>query len=1031
VSLRRSIVAIFASTLLSGPAFAADAVWDGGGGDGFWSNSLNWSGDVLPASGANVTIASGTTVRLDIDATLGALTVQGVGTTLVVDPGRTLTLSSISPFTPFFVGGASALTNHGTITVLDGQLTAANFINEPSGVVNHSDTLLLVDGINRGTINTSGSMILSGSFDNYGDVVVTNGKSIQWWASAPTAFTNHAAASISGSGWLALGQEEDPATYDGNVTNDGAIDVMAAGFTHGNAITISTTVVNDGTISAVGPIRLACRGDLTGTGGVTGMTVVACHTWVGLGSTTNWSEAANWSFKTLPENGGTKNVLLQSGGSIHLDTSLDLGTGTTTITQDTTLMIDPSRSLMVSGRLEINGTLTVGGVLDVATSGIVDNAGLVSNSGTINNSGDIVNRCSGGSVTASPGSTLTGNPPREECVVWTGGGGDGLWSTGANWRGGLVPEARSKVTIASGATVRIGVDAAATELAVNGVGTKLIVDAGANLTLDDRNRRTGSSQPFVVSATSSLTNAGTIDVLHGPLSVFNFTNENTGLLKGTDNGSTFSMSFATNRGTIKPSGSLDMFGAIDNYGEIIASRKRIWWSGFAPDAFTNHAGGNLSGSGWLLLGREGQPGFDGPFVNEGSVTLTAAGFTHGNAITNDTTIRNRSSIDASPIRNNGTFENECGATVNGVVTGNAIVQLACDSTPPTISCAMPNQAIWHGNNVTVSCTASDAESGLATASDASFSLSTNVATGAEASSAATPTHQVCDKENNCAVAGPYSFMIDRRSPSVTCIVPDTTIWYSANVVVSCTAADSGSGLADAGDASFSLSTSVGPGIEGAAATNSRTVCDSVDNCQTTQPYSFKIDRRGPILSCVAAPTYTLNQTGGMISASVIDFGSGPATPLVAVAIDTASPGLQNASLIGYDTVGNATTVSCPYQVNYDLAGFLDPVDNTPTVNAGKGGKVYALRWQLRDGAGGFVSSLSAVRQISAQETSCSAFTNDPIDALEATAAGAAGLRYDTALQTYLYNWASPRKGCYTLFVSLDSGQSLIAYFNLF
>ncbi|MFL6211578.1 MAG: OmpL47-type beta-barrel domain-containing protein [Pyrinomonadaceae bacterium] len=103
----------------------------------------------------------------------------------------------------------------------------------------------------------------------------------------------------------------------------------------------------------------------------------------------------------------------------------------------------------------------------------------------------------------------------------------------------------------------------------------------------------------------------------------------------------------------------------------------------------------------------------------------------------------------------------------------------------------------------------------------------------------------------------FTVKLDRTAPSVNCGSADAQ-WHAIDVNIHCTAVDGGgqqkSGLANAGDASFALSTNVPAGTEdNNAQTNSRNVCDNAGNCAPDGPIGGNmIDKATPATNCSAA-----------------------------------------------------------------------------------------------------------------------------------------------------------------------------------
>jgi len=135
-----------------------------------------------------------------------------------------------------------------------------------------------------------------------------------------------------------------------------------------------------------------------------------------------------------------------------------------------------------------------------------------------------------------------------------------------------------------------------------------------------------------------------------------------------------------------------------------------------------------------------------------------------------------------------------------------------------------------------------------------------------------------------------------------------------------------------------------------------------------------------------------------------------------------------------DNGGLSDSDSFTITVTIEAKGFYQPVDNPPTVNLGKAGQTYPLKFEVfgdSSDASTEITDTSVIEQpLEYKKVDCG--TGATLDTLETTAPGSTTLRYDTTSGQFIYNWKTPTtKGCYQVNVDLIEGMdTLTANFNL-
>ena len=269
---------------------------------------------------------------------------------------------------------------------------------------------------------------------------------------------------------------------------------------------------------------------------------------------------------------------------------------------------------------------------------------------------------------------------------------------------------------------------------------------------------------------------------------------------------------------------------------------------------------------------------------------------------------------------------------------------------------------------------------------------------------------------------------DDEAPQVSCATADTD-WHPGDVTVSCTASDSGSGLADQGDAEFSLTTSVAAGSETAdAETGTHTVCDAAGNCVDAGPVGpFRIDRRPPAITVSTPADGAVIERGAVVTPvfACLDGGSGTATcsgpsgPL-----DTTAVGYHELTITATDAVGNRSSSTSGYWVRYPWGGFV-----TPPLAHANAGRAIPVEFSL----GGPVGPTAVAAGFPRTAPVACGSSGSPAGGDAAEVIGG-GLRYDAASGRFSLVWKTDRSWagtCRALVVKLDDGSthSLVVQFD--
>ena len=435
--------------------------WDDGAGDGFWNSATNWSGDVVPLIGDDVTIdgiysvtiaaaanantlslASGGSVTLtngnftiatsavfdgDLSISGGTLTGNGnvtvngnfawTGGTLAGNGLLTTTgTSTINPAADLTLG--RNWTNNGSLTWSSGNITLNNgrtFINTATFNANAGATFTVSSGVedidNQGTLNVNSDTAFQGlgGLANSGSFVIA----------AATTLSIGTGSSLDSGTWT-VGDGAVDITGGLRFLNDGfSLSSTSGSLTvSGGSLNVNTTAaltlpatltvnLSGGSLTGGGDLVVAggfnwSGGNLTGTGLLTTNAVSSVNRAGGLTLSRDWTNAGtlNWQVGNIVLNTG-RTFTNANVFNANAGAFFGVNSGVETFDNQATLNVNSDTTFQGGGSLDNSGSFVIASATTLSIE-----TGVSSDTGTWT-IGDGAIAITGGSRTLNDGFSLT------------------------------------------------------------------------------------------------------------------------------------------------------------------------------------------------------------------------------------------------------------------------------------------------------------------------------------------------------------------------------------------------------------------------------------------------------------------------------------------------------------------------------------------------------------------------------------------------------------------------------------------------